>query len=265
MEQIRMSKKFRGFSFTDFEMDDSFYQSKDIDWRYLVIGSEICPSSARAHWQGYIYFKNPRSFESVRKLFAPRHIEASLGSPEENRAYCLKENKPVIEDGEVPKQGKRTDLEAVQVALLNKEDEKKISEEFFTQWVRYHKAFERFAQLHTIDRTWKTEVIVLWGNSGTGKTKRAHDMGAKIIEYHNGFIQNYNNEDIVCFDDFDCTNMPRHIFLKLTDRYPYTVNIKNGEKKWNPKIIVFTSNFNPDNWYEGDNAVKRRLDKVEHL
>lgn len=43
------------------------------------------------HLQGVCYFKNARSFASVRRLIPGAHIEICRGTIEENIAYCSKE------------------------------------------------------------------------------------------------------------------------------------------------------------------------------
>lgn len=258
-----MAQKFRAFCFTDYKLEINFY--KQLKYRYIIIGQEICPTTNNTHWQGYIYFNNARSLKNIIKEFEGRHVEPCKGNAEQNIKYCSKDQNIVIEDGDRPKQGTRTDLEEIKTALLNKTSEKEISQIFFGQWVRYNKSFEKFKSLQEPPRTWKTEVIVLWGPTGTGKSRTAIEAGAEIIEWTGQFILGYKNQEIILIDDFDPADMKREFFLKLTDRYPLKINIKNGEAEWNPKKIYITSNHNPKDWYLGDKAVQRRLDKVEHM
>lgn len=256
-----MSKS-RAFCFTDFTKDKEFYNN--LDPAYMIIGEEVCPSTNMIHWQGYIRFNNQRHFNQVQKQFQPRHIEICKGSSSSNIKYCSKDHNIVLEIGERPKQGKRSDLEAVAELVSSGATLKDIAEEHPTQVIKFHKGIEKLIELkrEIEPRSWKTNVIVLWGGTGTGKTKRAIDDAAVPISWNKDFFLNYDNQPIILLDDFDPADMDRRLFLNLTDRYPLTVNVKFGAKVWNPKTIYITSNFNPDSWYGGDKAVLRRLDKI---
>lgn len=58
----------------------------------FCIGEEIGESET-PHLQGYIEFKNPRSFESIKKINKRLHIEKAKGSREQNITYCTKDGK----------------------------------------------------------------------------------------------------------------------------------------------------------------------------
>lgn len=110
-------------------------------------------------------------------------------------------------------------------------DESYIAENYFSQWIRYNKSFEKYRDIIQEDRRWKTEVIVYWGEPGSGKTRKAIEEGGIPIQYRNGFWLGYNNQPVIIIDDFDSDSLPIDEFLKITDRYPYNINIKNGSKK----------------------------------
>eukprot|EP00481_Brizalina_sp_1-RS-2013_P002297 TRINITY_DN5_c0_g1_i7.p1 TRINITY_DN5_c0_g1~~TRINITY_DN5_c0_g1_i7.p1 ORF type:complete len:115 (-),score=3.19 TRINITY_DN5_c0_g1_i7:747-1091(-) len=83
-----MARK-RDYSFTDFVLDESFLQG--LPYEYLCYGKEICPDTGKQHLQGYIYFKNAKTFSAARKLLQPRHIETSNASTDDNVKYCSKD------------------------------------------------------------------------------------------------------------------------------------------------------------------------------
>jgi len=61
--------------------------------------------------------------------------------------------------------------------------------------------------------------------------------------------------------------LPLDIFKKLTDRYPFRGAIKGGFTWLKPKVIVFTSNSHPRDWYPyatnyDKAAIKRRITKI---
>lgn len=266
----------RGWCFTDhnviqrMEMTPNFY---NFDYSYIIYGLETCPTTGKMHHQGYVYFKHEKSFTKVTKLLPKCHIEKAFGSPQQNYDYCSKEG-TFWEDGQLPKQGRRKDLDDIKEDIKKGVSEEKIADENFSQWVQYRHAFADYRNMIRPKRNWKSYVKVIWGGAGSGKTRQVmEEIGDKNYDMcqftQGGFIIGYTGADIVVFDDFDC-RMPRDVFLTLTDRYHTMVNVKGGSMLWNPKTIYFTSNYNPENWYgdvllESDPeniAVKRRLDEI---
>lgn len=141
-----------------------------------------------------------------------------------------------------------------------------IADEYFAKWCQYSKPFEAYALMRSPKREWITEVHVLWGDTGTGKTRYAVEQGAHPVWFDkSGFAHGYNNEEVLIFDEFDTAVVPRNLFLQLTDRYAFTVNIKGGSRNWNPKKIYITSNYSPEDWYGACPAVKRRITSVTHF
>jgi hypothetical protein len=70
---------------------------------YLCYGHEVCPTTGKAHLQGYIKFTNKKRFNQVKKLFnVPPHIEKCKGTPHQNFIYCGKEDKNPVELGTRP-------------------------------------------------------------------------------------------------------------------------------------------------------------------
>lgn len=57
-----------------------------------VYGHEVAPSTGTPHLQGYMEFKNPRSFKSIKDRFPKLHFEKALGNHDQNYEYCTKEN-----------------------------------------------------------------------------------------------------------------------------------------------------------------------------
>lgn len=135
-----------------------------------------------------------------------------------------------------------------------------------TQFFQYHKAFAAAEQFFAKQREAPPEVHVRWGDAGTGKTRHAVDNGAAILGWRTPFMLGYKGtEEVVCIDDFNPHDMPRSVFLQLTDRYKCSVEVKGAVLPWNPRVIYITSNFDPAGWYSTgswDDAVRRRLTSV---
>lgn len=79
---------------------------------YGVYGREIAPSTGTKHIQGYLHYENARTWNRFKKIFPAAHIERARGTAEQNKGYCTKSG-DVWEFGEVPKQGKRNDIDEV--------------------------------------------------------------------------------------------------------------------------------------------------------
>ena len=167
-QPLGKGKRARAYAITDFELDLSFWQSiadtQKVD--YIIIAEEICSSTSRVHWQGFIYFTNPRTESAVFKLLSPRHVERCYGDARSNIIYCRKGNqdhdewenhrengptygkdfKLVFEHGEEPSgKGSRTDLEQIWDSI--KRGELKTPEEICdlnpSAYVRYSRSFDR--------------------------------------------------------------------------------------------------------------------------
>ncbi len=136
------------------------------------------------------------------------------------------------------------------------------------QFFQYHKAFAAAEQFFTPRRADPPEIHVRWGEPGTGKTRLAVENGAAILGWRTPFMLGYRGtEEIVCIDDFNPHDMPRSVFLQLTDRYHCSVEVKGAVLPWNPRVIYITSNYDPAGWYSTgvwDPAVQRRLTSVVH-
>lgn len=61
------------------------------DVQYIVYGREIAPTTGTPHLQGYFYSKNQIFLNTLIKKFPGYHFDVARGTPEQNRAYCIKE------------------------------------------------------------------------------------------------------------------------------------------------------------------------------
>jgi len=259
--------KFANWCWTAFDPNLSEVWLSIVAPTYWCYGVEICPDSKRVHWQGYLEIKNATTLHALKGKSPPGiHWEPRKGTQDEAVEYCRKDG-DFKEWGEKKAgTGQRRDLEAVRKACVSGQAFEKIFDDHFSVVLQYGRGVREYQQLKQVHRNWQTDVICLWGASGVGKSKRANEVGATFVEYDkSGFIHGYSNEEVVCFDDFDPSTMTREVFLRLTDRYHIKVNVKGGSLTWNPRTIYFTSNTNPRDWYNGDEAVRRRMTTVTQI
>lgn len=147
--------------------------------------------------------------------------------------------------------------------------DKSIADQHFGSWVRYSKAFQAYRTLNIKERTWKTITHVLWGRTGTGKTRFCMNQVMDSQYWSPGDYQwfdGYSGQSIVILDDYR-GEYPIQFFLKLLDRYPLNVPVKGSFVKWCPKKVYITSNVPPQDWYQSADgrtraALLRRLEKV---
>ena len=257
--------------------------------QYLVYQEELPPSNA-VHVQGYIQFETKKrgSFVTnlIKDLFEPAegdpHTEPARGSDEENEAYCSKEETrlsgPYRYGERVPhagKKGGRSDLMAVQRKLDSGAPIKQIAKEHFSDFARYERAFRSYKRLMVEPRNAPPEIFVFIGPSGCGKTRtaREHFPGAY---WHPGgkWWDDYDGEAVVVFDEFYGHKLAFSQLLQVLDRYPLRAETKGGSIQISATTFVFTSNQDPQDWYNAErthqgpwaeNPLKRRLDEFGHI
>lgn len=241
---------------------------------YLIYGEEVGEECGTPHLQGYVSFPKKVTFNKCKELIGNRaNIRVAKGSAKQNKDYCSKQGE-VTEYGTPPKgQGARTDIAIVQKRIAEGATKEEIREHFFGTFCRYERAICNYISDVQPKRNWKTKVVVLWGKTGTGKTRSIFDYhNADQLYMHPGhqWFDGYEGQDVVVFDDYNGSEFQLSYLLKLTDRYPFKVPVKGGYKNWKPKVIYFTSNKSPDDWYVNVNdeqkaALKRRIDKIYHF
>ena len=165
--------------------------------------------------------------------------------------------------------GRRSDLITLQEAITDGATYVELLQTQFSTMARYYKFAKEYINTVTPGRDFETKVIVHWGAAGTGKTRAVFDKHPNVLfmDINNSFFTPYHGEEIVVFDDFEPSCMSRRTFLTITDRYPTRINQKGGSTMFKPRIIYFTSNFDPKTWYmnqfEEDDAVARRISKIQ--
>lgn len=63
--------------------------------QYFMYQVEKAPETGKIHCQGFVCFKNPVSFRTVKDIQPRAHWEKSKGSLAENIAYCSKEGSKI--------------------------------------------------------------------------------------------------------------------------------------------------------------------------
>lgn len=251
--------------------------------RYLAYAEETCPTTQKKHYQAFAYAHDKMKLTGWKKLFPTAHIEEMRGNFVQNEKYCSKEGK-LIEFGERPTQGKRTDLVEVKKLIDIGKRPMEIVDEYdqhigtvfkFQRCWNEYSDYKRQKILQN-DRT-KPQVYIRWGDPGTGKTRWLDDTfgfdGWRFAPDNNGnWFDGTDERDVVCFDDVKINEIPPiGKLLKLTHEYPCKVAKKGGFITWKPRVVVFTSNYPPDQWWnisttdKNYQAFMRRVTKIEEV
>lgn len=112
-------------------------------------------------------------------------------------------------------------------------------------------------------------VHVFWGDTGTGKSRRAWDeagLSAYPKSPSTKFWDGYQDQGNVVIDEFRGDIGISHL-LRWLDRYPVLVETKGSGVVLSARTIWITSNLPPTSWYPGldgdtTSALLRRLNVV---
>ncbi len=238
---------------------------------YGVAGRETGPKTGNRHFQCYVHFSGPRSFDAVRKLYPGAHVETAKGSAHQCRLYCLKDG-DVREVGDPPHQGRRSDLLAMLALVDAGHANATLRIATPSCYLRYsHHIAAYKAAVHRASRTRDVHVSVCYGATGTGKTHDAFEQHDGLWELppHPGprlWFDNYDGEDVLLIDDEDFSHWSIQALLKILDRYIRQWEVKGGYVTGTWTMVIICSATHPREWFpnlEGTeySQLKRRINK----
>jgi len=245
-------------------------------YKYLVYQLEKGHDTGTYHWQGYVYWLRKKALGGCKKVHGHAHWEPRRGTHEQAREYCTKEDTRVpgtdmenpydpgpFEFGDPPEPGKRNDLLEIKALVDENAPEKDLWENHFGSMVRYSSGINKYRNIKITPRSYKTEVAVFYGPTGTGKTRYIRDTLPSdkcywITKGRTGdpWMDGYDPvvHDHVVIDEFYGW-IKWDMLLRMLDRYPLQLEIKGGMVQFKPKYIWITSNKSPAEWYKtGENG-----------
>lgn len=276
MTKKETNLKSKYWCFTDFH-NEVQYLIASRKFTYLIYGEEICPKNdkfgneGKKHNQGYVEFPNAITLgeKGFLKITTPRiHYEKRKGTQTQAIDYCkgwtwegdkkifkapfFKEN-IYFEFGTPSEnnQGKRNDLLNLKESLDKGSKLSEIAENHFESFLKYNRGILMYMNIKPKIRNWKTEVYILIGPPGCGKSKLCPLNGYWYAPLNNIWWDGYNGHEDVIIDEF-YGGLPFTFMLRLMDRYPLNVEIKNGTVPFLAKRIWITSNKHPSKWYSAD-------------
>lgn len=304
-----MPQRSRAFCFT-INNPDQTTENLDLHWasetnreqvhlQYLIYGSET-GNEGTAHYQGFLYFVNPRTPLGIKRLpgFERAHIEiAGDRSAGYKKAidYCRKGDQPhdewleqgiagpnfgsngvIVEHGTPPQtQGSRNDINAaIDILQANNYDLTALARQEPEMYVRHYRGFEALTErLNSGSRTFKTKIIWIYGPTGVGKSRFIGDLQQSGIDVYwkvptNKWYNQYQFQPVMALDDYRRGGgyLLFNDMLRLFDRYPLQVEFKGGCLQFLSKYIIVTSNQSPLNLWEGqtDDRIDQLLRRIEH-
>lgn len=252
---------------------------------YLAWQEEVA-ASGTPHLQGYLQLDYSTRLQTVTNALSAacgNHVRtaAATGSDQENYNYISKPSAPPaitiagsfvelgVRKAIAGKRGARNDLAQVQRAIDGGATMPQVARDHFAAFVRYRQGLEAYSLYTQPDRDWIPEIIVYVGPSGTGKSRaaRARFPNAFWCPSNAKWYDMYHGQDTIIFDEFYGGCMPFRDLLRVLDSSPLQVERKGGFVKMRARTYVFTTNIEPEDWYDeerihtpwADNPLNRRL------
>ena len=236
--------------------------------RYLVYQQELCPTSARLHWQFFVTFHLKKRLKAVKDYFESAHLEPARNIPKAIE-YCKKTDtqitKPVEHGIPLTSIQSQTVLDA-----LRTRTPLELIIEVPNYW-RSLNALNNIRMLVAPPRHHWTQGILLHGPTGSGKSRIAHNISSFLGDDQTytassdlKWFDGYQGQPLVIVDEF-VGKAEGPDLLRLCDRYPLTKQIKGGTVVFNSKLIIFTSNGQLRDWYPTGMlpALRRRIIEIE--
>lgn len=250
-EEVSGSHKSWIFTINNYTLaDQHVVTSWSGDATRLVATLEVGDEKGTPHIQGAVTWTGSKRFAFLKKL----HPRASWRIQKAEHAaslYCLKADSTVLVNVDNRKQGERKDIQNVYKAIE--------AGESIQTWMRREYPPERLIKL------WRTakmelapdrpigqiEVIWRWGPTGSGKTRWCYENYPtlyRVCDPELKWWDAYDGQETVLIDDYRMANTRQAWldFLKLTDIYPFNVQVKGGWAKAQYKRIIFTSPDKPE-------------------
>lgn len=117
----------------------------------------------------------------------------------------------------------------------------------------------------------KQENIWLWGKAGVGKSWFADylikDKDAIKLGSSRDYFQNYHGENFVVLDDLRPNDFTYSDLLRITDPYQHDKSAPSRyhDKRLNLKMLIITTPYSPDEFYEYCKVNNYEIDTVEQL
>lgn len=273
MSKIQQKTQGKNWAFTIWSCTD-----QDIQWAtnlicgYIIVTKEFGENKDKPHLQGFVQFQSNHRLASLKKSHPTAHWEHCNGGADAAANYVQKVDSELITCRGVLRTRavmaqERKDLWESSRASAAKGDFDGIDDELA---VRYYGNFKRirFDNICTKEALDEIDNVWLWGPTGMGKSRWAHNIPNAYVKVKGRWWCNYDGEEIVVIDELSPRDKNEVDQLKVwADHYPFPCEVKGGMmKSIRPKRIIVTSNFHPENIWDDVRDLKpieRRFKIVE--
>lgn len=227
-------------------------------FKYLVYQLEKGEDGTE-HYQGYLMLNHSKPLKTMKNIFNERaHWERRMGTHDQARDYCMKEetrmdgpyeigNNPIVRGA-----SSNNGIEKLKLLIKERATTEKLWEEVPMMMLRYPKGITEWRRQTQGKRDWQTEAWVVWGDSQVGKSRWCRECFPGAYWKPKGkWWDGYNGEEVVIIDEYYGW-LEYDAFCRLVDRYPLPVETKFGHVEFTAKLIIFTSNKHPYDWYNLD-------------
>jgi len=216
-----------------------------------------------------MHFCKPKDFEVVRSILPTMHLTQCTGKNYECREYYKKDETKIegydfFEFGVLVEERQRTDITAFKEDLLNKATIPELFDKYPTLTLNsYHKILG--LQQELLKEEFKNKirdvyVCYIYGKADAGKTTyplrvlgfRPMDI-CKVADYGSGKFDEYNNQDIILFDEFT-GQIPLYKMNDLLDEQPLTLYARYSNKVACYTKVFIISNYPLDEQYTKERA-----------
>lgn len=231
---------------------------------YEIWCDDTC-KDGKPHKHHVIYFKNPISFNTIKKQYPTAHIEAAKNIHDaigyiKNNKNGRKTNIECL--GEEPKDTRfKTVGDLKECQDVNDLDWKQ-----YNTWRKIHEEEENDIDIDNLHK--EVKVYYIQGPSGIGKTERAKQIvrehkekyGSKVnmLKYENNFWIGLGNAKIAVYDDFRDSHMKASEFINFIDYNKHIMNKKGGQKINDYELIIITSVQNITEIYKSCHGEPRK-------
>lgn len=251
--------------------------------QYLIFGKEVAPTTGTPHLQGFLYFKQAISMNTIKKNISSKtiHLEIARGSFAENITYCAKDGnftelgkRPLDpqDKGEIQKQRWKETRDFAEKGMW-----KSIDDELYVRYVKNLEWIHKRCLVQTDfegSGDLQNRNVWLFGTTGSGKSYTAHKLAELMrseiyLKMLNKWWDGYTCQKIVLIEEIDpeTGKYLASLMKKWCDKWAFTAECKGSvAKQIRPDHVIVCSNYsifetfpNQQDW----EPIKRRFREIK--
>lgn len=252
-----------------------------------VAGFEEAPTTGTPHIQGYIEFISKQRFAKIKKDFGPRfHFERCYGDRKSNIDYIANnKDKPAykqfiyfISDDITTDSANVQEVKSWIESGISLEEI--LDDPSYGATAKTIKLYKELAPIYQKPRSWRPEVIWIYGEAGHGKTLYVHSQEPSlyILQLEKKWFDGYTDQQAILWDDLDWDLYDGGVqdssrdkleqqrlfqrLLSLCDRYAFRGNVKGSSVQIVAKRIYLVAHQPPWELWRPSFSVWPRTDNI---